>query len=334
MIGSIFPVSHTGDDIIHGFDWKLAFASLEHLKAGWLALSVILMLATYYGRALRWAIFLKPLKAKPSIANLLCATMIGYSAVTLFGRPGEFVRPYLIAMKEGVPVASQIAAWVLERIFDLLMALLVFGFALSRLAATGLHDGSKLAWVLATGGRTVAVCAVAILASLLFLRHLAEGFERFVLARLRFLPAARLKTVARFTGALVSGVESARSEAALVSILLYSILEWALIAACYWCLVQAFSGVFIITFVDVLVLLGFVSFGAIVQIPGIGGGAQVVAVLVLTELFGVRLELATTFAMFVWIMTFVVIIPIGLVLALKQGLDWRSLRHIGREAAA
>ena len=81
--------------------------------------------------------FLKPLKAKPSIAIILSATVIGFSAVTLFGRPGEFVRPYLIAMKEGVPVASQIAAWVLERIFDLLMALLVFGFALSHLAATG-----------------------------------------------------------------------------------------------------------------------------------------------------------------------------------------------------
>ena len=62
-------------------------------------------------------------------------------------------------MKEEVPVASQIAAWVLERIFDLLMALVVFGFALSHLAATGLHGGSKLAWVFATGGRAGAVCA-------------------------------------------------------------------------------------------------------------------------------------------------------------------------------
>jgi glycosyltransferase 2 family protein len=292
-----------------------------------------LLLATYYGRALRWAIFLKPLKAKPSIANILSATVIGFSAVTLFGRPGEFVRPYLIAMKEGVPVASQIAAWVLERIFDLLMALLVFGFALNHLAATGLHGGSRLAWVFATGGRAVAVCAVAILVSLVFLRHFAESFEQFVLARLRFLPAARQKKVAHLTGSLVRGVESARSDSALVSILLYSILEWALIAACYWCLVQAYSGVFSITFVDVLVLMGFVSFGAVVQIPGIGGGVQVVAVLVLTELFGIRVELATSFAMFVWIMTFVIIVPIGLVLALKQGLDWRSLRRIGREAA-
>ena len=131
MIGSIFPVRHRGNGIIRSFDWKLAFASLERLNWGWLLLTIVLILASYYGRALRWAIFLKPLKPNPSIVNLLSATIIGYSAITLFGRPGEFVRPYLIAMKEGVPVASQIAAWVLERIFDLLMALLVFGFALS-----------------------------------------------------------------------------------------------------------------------------------------------------------------------------------------------------------
>src|SRR6185312_10881243 len=209
-----------------------------------------------------------------------------------FGRPGEFVRPYLIATKEKVPVASQIAAWVLERIFDLLMALLVFGFALSHLVATGFHGGSKLGWVFATGGRVVGICSVVILVSLVFLRHFAEAFERFLLARLRFLPPARLQKITRFTGSLVLGVEAARSDAALISILLYSVLEWALIAACYWCLVQSFSGNFHITFVDVLVLMGFVSFGAIVQIPGIGGGVQVVAVLVLTELFGVRLELA------------------------------------------
>ena len=89
--------------------------------------------------------------------NLLSATVIGFTAITLFGRPGEFVRPYLIAVKEQVPVTSQLAAWVLERIFDLLMALLVFAFALSRVQASGLHVGANLTWVLAVGGRIVGV---------------------------------------------------------------------------------------------------------------------------------------------------------------------------------
>jgi len=34
-----------------------------------------------------------------------------------------------------------------------------------------------------------------------------------------------------------------------------------------------------------------------------------------------------------WILTFVAIVPVGLALALKEGLDWHSLRRIGREAA-
>jgi hypothetical protein len=88
-----------------------------------------------------------------------------------------------------------------------------------------------------------------------------------------------------------------------------------------------------LSFVDVMVLLGFVSFGTVVQIPGIGGGMQVVMIVVLTELFTVKLEVATAFAMLVWIITFVVVVPVGLVLALKEGLDWHGLRRISRETS-
>jgi ABC-type sulfate transport system permease component len=77
--------------------------------------------------------------------------------------------------------------------------------------------------------------------------------------------------------------------------------------------------------------MGFVSFGAIVQIPGIGGGTQVVSVLVLTELFGTGLEVATSFSLFIWVVTFVVIVPVGLLLSVREGLNWRRLRQIGRE---
>jgi len=85
------------------------------------AISLVPIFGTYYGRALRWAVFLKPLKQKPSLGNLFSATVIGFAAITVFGRPGEFVRPYLIALKERVPVPSQMAAWILERMFDLLV---------------------------------------------------------------------------------------------------------------------------------------------------------------------------------------------------------------------
>jgi uncharacterized protein (TIRG00374 family) len=314
-----------------GFDWALAVGSLARLRWDWLALALIPMFGTYYGRALRWAVFLKPLKPEPSIGNLLSATLIGFTAITLFGRPGEFVRPYLIAVKERVPVTSQFAAWVLERMFDLLMALLVFAFALTRVQASGVKVGETLGWVLAFGGKIVGALCLALLILILSFRHLAKPVQQRLVAGLRFLPEQRFVKVERWLEAFVQGVESTRSDGALLLVLVYSAIEWLLIAACYWCLARSFSGMITLSLVDVLIFMGFVSFGSAVQIPGIGGGMQVVAVLVLTELFGVRLELATSFAIFTWILTFVAIVPIGLLVALKEGLDWASLRRVGRE---
>lgn len=264
--------------------------------------------------------------------NLLSATVIGFTAITLFGRAGELVRPYLIARKEQVPLSSQLATLLLERIFDLLMALLLFGFALAQVNASGVAVGPRLSSFLAIGGKLVGLVAVILLIVLLSFRHLAEPARRRVTDALRFLPEHHFERAEKLVAAFVQGVESTRSDAALLAMIAYSVLEWGLVIACYWCLAESFRGLHL-TIVDILIFLGFVSFGAAVQLPGVGGGIQVASVVVLTELFGARLELATSFALLVWIMTFVVIVPFGFLLALREGLQWHSLRQIGREVS-
>jgi uncharacterized protein (TIRG00374 family) len=315
----------------HGFDWRLAAGSFQRLNWNWILLSVLPIFGTYYGRALRWAVFLKPQRPNASLGKLLSATVIGFTAVTLFGRPGEFVRPYLIARKEQLPVTSQFAAWALERIFDLLMALLVFGFALGKVQSSGVRVGPTLTWVLTFGGRIVGVLGVGVLLVLLSLRHFAEPVREWLLRVLRRLPERHVARVEHLISAVFQGVESMRSDGALFLVFVYSLAEWVLICACYWCLAKAFAGIVNLSLVDVLILTGFVSFGSVVQIPGVGGGTQVVSVLVLTEMFGVRLELASSFALLLWILTFVAIVPVGLLVGLKEGLDWHSLRHLGQE---
>jgi glycosyltransferase 2 family protein len=67
-------------------------------------------------------------------------------------------------------------------------------------------------------------------------------------------------------------------------------------------------------------------------VPGIGGGMQVAAVLVLKEIFGLGLEPATAAALLLWLTMYVVIVPLGLLMAILEGLSWRSLRHIDEQA--
>jgi glycosyltransferase 2 family protein len=313
------------------FDWSLALSSFARIDWSWMLLAIVSIFGTYYGRALRWAVFLKPLRPKPSVWRLLSATVIGFTALALFGRPGEFVRPYLIARREQVPVTSQLAAWALERIFDLLMALLVFAFALTKVQSSGIQVGPTLSWVLTFGGRIVGALGLAVLLILLSLRHFAEPARLRLLRALHRLPERHITRVENMINAVFQGVESTRSDAALFLVFVYSVAEWFLICSCYWCLARAFAGIVNLSLVDVMILTGFVSFGSIVQIPGVGGGTQVVTVIVLTGLFGVRLELASAFALLLWILTFVAIVPLGCLAALKEGLDWRSIRKIGEQ---
>jgi hypothetical protein len=308
----------------------LAAAAVAGLDWRWLGISLLPVAGAYYVRALRWAVFLRPLKPHPSIRNLLSATVIGFTALTLFGRAGEFVRPYLIAKKEEVPFPSQLAAWLLERVLDLLMAFLFFAFGMMRITSTGVHVGPRIAWALAAGGRFVAASCLGLLVLLFAMRHFAEPVRRYLTRAIRFLPERHFTRMEKLLESCVQGVESTRSDAALLAIFLYSVLEWVLIAGIYWCLARSFAAILHFSVVDVVIFVGFVSFGAAVQIPGIGGGLQVVAVVVLTELFRVRLEPATSFAILLWILSFVVVVPVGLVATVKEGLDWRSLRRMGR----
>ena len=117
-------------------------------------------------------------------------------------------------------------------------------------------------------------------------------------------------------------MRSGRRTALLV---LYTVVEWCVIAASFGCVFKAFPATHDLGITDVVILLGFVCFGSIVQIPGVGGGMQIVTVLVLTEFFGISLEAASGIALVLWIITFVVIVPLGLVLAFREGIHWRNL---------
>jgi hypothetical protein len=54
-----------------------------------------------------------------SVAALIPPTLIGFTGLTLLGRPGELIRPYLIARRTNLTFSSQLAAWAVERIFDI-----------------------------------------------------------------------------------------------------------------------------------------------------------------------------------------------------------------------
>jgi len=306
---------------------------LATLHWGWLAGAVIFVYAGYYGRALRWAAMIRPYKPDANVWNLFSATAIGFTAVFLLGRAAEFVRPYLISARERVSLSSQLAAWLLERMFDLLTALLIFGFALSQVDHSAAALGPGLEWVLRMGGLITALLGGLALGVIVLFRHFSGAMRRRVLDAISFLPARHHRKAGEIAAAFAQGMEATKDWTTLLLILGYTILEWLLIAGCFVCMIRAFPGLALLTLTDVLILMGFVAFGGVVQIPGIGGGVQLVTIVVLTELFRLPLELASSVALVSWIITYVVITPLGVVFILAEGLNWRKIKEMKEQAA-
>ena len=309
-----------------GFDWSQFASALSHVDWSWILPGVALILATYVIRALRWEIMLRPLAKDPDLRRIFTATCIGFTAVVLFGRAGEPVRPYLIAKKENVSFSSQIAAWLVERILDLLMVLLLFGVALTQVSSSAIEPGPKTRVVLETGGYVVGFIGLGSLALLLALSQFRGRFLHRLLESIGFLPERLRGRLRDAIGAFEEGMQSMRRPSYTALLAIYTIVEWLVIAGGFYCICRAFPVTARLSVADILILLGFVAFGSAVQIPGIGGGMQVAAVVVLTEFFGVGLEAASGVALVLWVVMWVTIVPLGLALAFHEGIKFRNLK--------
>lgn len=311
-----------------GFAWGEFLASLRDMNRAWLSVSLGLILASYVIRALRWQMMLRPLNREARFRDTLAATCIGFTAIVFFGRAGEAVRPYLISKKAGVPFSGQVAAWLVERILDLLMILVIFAIALTQVSHSSIQASSKVDTTLHAAGYAGAFIGAAMLAVLVGLERFKGKLQARLMDALSFLPAAVRLRIETYLGEFEKGMESMRTTSSVLLLVSLTILDWVSIAASFACLGVAFPATASLGVTDMVILLGFVAFGSVLQVPGIGGGMQIVTALVLTEFFGVTLESASGFALILWVINFVSIVPFGIGLAFHEGIKWRSLKDL------
>lgn len=317
------------------FDWVAFRQVYVNIRWGWMALAAFLVLGTYAGRVLRWRVMIRPMAPNSSWWRIFKATAIGFTSVVVLGRPGELVRPWLIAKSENVSFSSQMAAWFLERIFDLLAVLSLLGFGLwqfnGRGATTDVAVGPAIQWILNTGGGVTAFLAVICIAILFVAGRSQEMFASRISDGLGFLPEPLKAKVDATVRSFTAGMSACSSPSDLLQLFLYTIIEWVIIVGAMVCFFKAFPATAELTTMDCVIYLGFTAFGSIVQIPGIGGGVQIAGTVVLTELFGLTAETGSGIAIANWLVTWVSILPVGLGLAASEGLQWSSLRNISEE---
>lgn len=306
------------------FSWAAVWTATQQARGGYIAASVALIYATYVIRSWRWQALMAP---TGKFWPVLKGTMIGFTGTALLGRPGELVRPYYIARKHRGGLPPQLAVWVLERVFDMAGVVLLAGLALGldpRLKVLTRDGGYQAAFQRA--GMVVIAAVAGLVALLVVFHHRAPK----VLARLQRKQAARpgrtRGKLEHFLQTLAQGTRGLSRGPTLVVAIVTTVGLWVTVSLSIWMVVLAYPSMLpAFSFSESVLLMGLTAVGAVVQLPAVGGGFQVLTIFGLTKIFGADSAAATSAALIMWLVCIYAIAPLGAALAAHEGVSWRGM---------
>ena len=312
------------------FDWAMFWNRTEHVNWLYIFYGLALTYIAYVLRAVRWRIFLKPVR-QTTTARLLAPQFVGFSALALLGRAGEMVRPYIIAKKERLTFTSQVAVWGVERIFDM-------GSFAVMLAASFLSPDLRALHFYRQLREFSIVLIVLILALILFIvivRRSGDRVADFLHDRVvGFAPklAHHLREKVR---SFSHGLETIQDASSALQLIGVSLVMWVLIAYAYYAVTHAYPGELqALTLPHEIVLMGSSMVGSMLQLPAVGGGSQLATISMLSSGFGIEHELAVSCGMMLWAVTFMSVIPTGLAIARHEHVSIRAVAEAEEKAAA
>ncbi|MBZ5553968.1 MAG: flippase-like domain-containing protein [Acidobacteriia bacterium] len=318
----------------HAFSWRLFLSYLVHVHLGYLLAGLVLSLSGYFIRALRWREFLFPVKVV-SLRNLFSAVLIGFAAVTLLGRAGEFSRPFILSRKENLPLSISLTTVIVERLFDFGTILILFlgNLAFFHLGASVSSQNVAVFHFFSRASALVLAVLVGITVFLFLFQMNAVRWIDFLMERLHIVPQRILVKTEQALKSFVEGLAFIAHPRPLFFSLFYSLLLWLGATAGIYFIVRGFGIGF--SFSMGIVLLTFSAIGAIVQLPGVGGGYQALILFTLVSFLGVDPNVASGITLVAWVIAFLPVALIGLLELIRGGWSLTSLaREAEKEAAS
>lgn len=338
-LGGLAAIGYVSRRKIHlgDFTWSRFIHAVSQANVWLLLLSFFAVYGAYALRALRWQRLTRYL-GRSAFSGVYSATIMGFASIFILGRAGEPVRPLLLARKTHMPVPGMFGVWVLERITDFAAAVVLAALSLLVFAEKLADAGLNTEWVenARDGGWVLlGVLGAVVLLMVYFRLHGAGLLER----RLGYWHEARglRGWLADIIAGFSEGLQAIRGPADLLIAVFYTALHWGLVTLIYLWTARAFPTAFTlsdVTFPGAMLLLAVTLVGSVFQLPGVGGGAQVLSFFALTTIFSVEQEPAAAIAILLWLITFAASALVGVPLLIHEGLSMGELRNLARAERA
>jgi len=276
-------------------------------------------------RAMRWHFLLRSIKPIPS-GRLFRTVVIGYMANDILpARMGEIVRAYILGAQENVSKAATLVTIVVERIFDALTMLLFV------VAVPLLLDLKKNA--VSAQMPIIAAVIIAAIIALTILAGMPQRTERLVDFFVRRLPSASLRERAtRITRSVIDGLGVLRSPVDSFAVFALSILAWLCETGMYVVIALGFG--IVIPFPAFMLACAFANLATLApSTPGYIGVFDAPVIYVLSELFNVNQNLATSYTFVLHAALILPVTLLGFYYLWRAGLSLSQMTQPSSESA-
>jgi hypothetical protein len=314
------------------FQWWMVGDSLRSARIPLLLLAAATIYICFAIRALRWMRFSRWL-GPSNFASVYSATLSGFTCTFLLGRAGEPIRPVLIARKNALSIPGMFGVYVLERISDIAATVVLAITALLLFQHHGIAGAdSTLVTKMRSAGAALALGLVFVIVFLIYFRYHGASWLAEKLKHPAWHRGWRAKVVVLLEG-FSEGLQGIRTGGDLLALIGYTAIHWYLVACCYLWIAHAFGGkLATLSFASAILLLVFSMLGSAIQLPGVGGGAQIATFLALTVTFGIETEPAAVTSIMLWLITFASCCVVGLPLLLREGWSMGELKKMAVNA--
>jgi uncharacterized protein (TIRG00374 family) len=313
------------------FDWEKFRLGTEGINYWHVSAGVLLIYAADFLRAVRWKIFLRPKQRRASWKALVSPQYVGFTALALLGRPGELIRPYLIARRVRMTFSSQMAIWAVERVFDIgaITVILVFDiFFVPSLRSIDHYGAFEKAGYALTG------IFLLLLVSVVLLRWFGPSLAALVRRKVSPIAPTVGESLERKILAFSEGLDTLHNFRSFIQVTVISFAIWFLVAIAYRAVTHAYppdTGLPYLELPEVVLLMGASVVGGVLQLPVVGGGSQLATIAMLANVFDVGPELSVSCGILLWLVTFMSVTPLGLALARHEHLSIRALEKEAEE---
>jgi hypothetical protein len=322
--------------------WHEVAVQVARAKWHYIAIGIGCIYFAFVFRSVRWALLLKHNKHVP-IFSLFGTQVMGFTAIALIGRVADPVRPFLVSKKTGLPLSSQFAVYIVERLFDAGSMAMIFSlgmlafsqdqvlraFAHSKIVTSlGQHSPELAAMFARYGGLLLTLAGALFLVAVRVSGPAIATFSEHTLGLLsKKLGAGVADKIRTFH----AGLDTMRTFAEFAATAGLSLAMWVLIAFAYLITCRAFTGspqLAGMTASQCVLLMIVSGVSSIVQLPVVGWFTQIgLVTIAISNFFGVSPEASVACAASLLLVTFLAIIPVGLIWAQFEHVSLRKVTH-------